>query len=77
MTNTQTAPQVLKDGVIYNAYDRHVCAKIQCAGYSARTTGVNIDGFVLAPITNLDRAEWPTDELGPITCDCGSLVDGR
>jgi len=70
MTTTQT-PQALKSDTIYTAFDRFVCSRTECAGYSARTTGVGIDGHRLHKLTQADIDEWPVAELGPITCECG------
>lgn len=77
MSTTATHTPVLKPGVIYADYDRFLCARTACAGYTALHTGVTIDGYTLRPITNAQRAEWPTAELGPIACECGTLVDGK
>lgn len=65
---------VLKPDTIYATFDRFVCSETRCCGYTARVSGVDIDGHRLRPIDARDLAEWPVAELGPISCECGRLV---
>lgn len=74
-----TTPAALGDpllaaGRMYLAYDRFVCARIDCAGTTAAYTGYTIGGHPVTPITDADIAEWVAHGLGPLVCECGHLT---
>lgn len=73
----------LEKGRMYLAWDRFVCGTLRCAGSTAFHTGVTIDGVPVEPITPDDvRAYYTPDDadiyagvdLGPMQCQCGSVV---
>jgi hypothetical protein len=67
-----TITTLLKSGTVYVARDRLVC--IGCAGYAAAMTGRDIDGHKLREVDEQDRVEWKSYDLGPLTCECGSVT---
>ncbi len=71
-----TMKTVLRDDVIYNAWDRFVCSQPSCAGMTALLTGESIDGHKLQPVTQADMDEWNSyeDLDGPLQCECGRLA---
>lgn len=72
MATTET--HVLREGVVYLAFDRFVCASVRCAGMTALATGTTIGGARVTPVTEADKREWATYDLGPLTCECGSVT---
>lgn len=70
----EVSPPVLRDGVLYLAWDRFVCASASCAGYTARYTGVTIGGAPVEPVTAEDAAVWEAEGLGPAICECGAVT---
>jgi hypothetical protein len=78
MTGTTTEHDVeptpvLKQGVLYLAHDRFVCARVPCAGMSALYTGYTIGGARVTRATAADKREWESYGLGPMTCECGAV----
>ena len=66
---------VLRPGILYTAWDRYVCATIQCAGSSALYTGTTIGGAPVTPTHPAEVAEWYRHpDLGPMTCECGQIT---
>lgn len=74
LTTVADAPEVpgsvLRANIVYCTYDQFVC--VECCGYTARVTGIDIDGHRLRVLTAQDVAEWPGD-LPPIWCGCGKV----
>lgn len=64
---------VLDPDQIYVAFDRYVCGRVPCAGYTALYTGYTAGGFALYPVPASDVAAWAAADLGPLTCECGTL----
>ena len=73
MTTTDEPRPVLRDDVLYDMYDRSVCSRVGCAGYTARMTGYSIDGYRLTRITEQDVIDWWAEFAEPIRCQCGEL----
>lgn len=72
MATTQAAQQdALQANTVYVAGDRFVCT--DCAGYTAKASGRDIDGHRLRPVDARDIAEWATYDLGPLGCECGRV----
>jgi hypothetical protein len=69
-----TMTKALKDGAVYLAHDRYVCAETRCAGMTAAFTGETINGARLERMTTADVAEWATYDLGPLVCECGNVT---
>lgn len=65
---------MLKPGVVYVAFDRFVCSSPSCAGSTARATGRTLDGQRLREVGEADLQEWASYDLGPLKCECGSVV---
>lgn len=62
---------VLSADKLYAAYDRFVCT--ECAGMTAKYTGVTIGGYRLTVVAAADVVEWDGYDLGPLTCQCRRL----
>ena len=69
----------IKDGEMFLAYDRQVCANIGCCGASALYSGRTIGGARISKVRASDVREWQdygTEQgvdLGPMRCECGAL----
>lgn len=62
---------VLEDDVLYDMYDRWVCGRVGCAGWTASCSGISIDGYRLKPITERDVVDWWAEFQSPVRCQCG------
>jgi hypothetical protein len=69
-----TMTKALKDGAVYLAFDRYVCAETCCAGTAAAYTGETINGAKLSRITTDDVTEWASYDMGPLVCECGAVT---
>lgn len=60
----------MKDNTIYAGDNgRLICSK--CAGYSARTSGVDISGAPVIEMTGADHQAWADAGMGQMTCETG------
>ena len=57
--------------VYFGDNGRAIC--LDCAGYAARKTGLDLSGQPVQKATAADIAAWPAD-LGPLTCECGKVT---
>lgn len=70
----QQPARVLRADRMYGTYDRFVCGRIDCAGYSAVHTGFDIYGGPVVLIRPDDVKEWRLCGMGELVCEGGHLV---
>lgn len=68
-TTTQT---VLAEDTVYAAFDRYLCR--DCAGYTAQTTGRDLNGHHLVKVTHPEIVEWAALGMGALSCECGKVT---
>ncbi|TNU73176.1 hypothetical protein FH969_12690 [Miniimonas arenae] len=64
---------VLDENVVYLAYDRWVCGRLDCAGWHAARTGRTTSGYRLTKVTGADVEAWMREFDEPLSCECGAI----